>query len=374
MSTCDLVELQSWSPGTHRCLAVYRHGKKGSGQKVYIQAGIHADELPANLVAHHLKGLLDEADRAGRIHGEIVLVPIANPVGLANVLLSDHMGRYLAATGQNFNRGWPNVATEAVAAITGKTGSDTAANTRRLKAAAARALSTRTPENEAQMLQLILMRLASDADIVLDLHTDSEAEMHLYVDPEQWPAASDLAGLLGAPVVMFARGSGDDPFEETVAQPAIQARARGIEVAQPLTVVVELRGEGDVAHELASRDAAALFAFLTHRGVIRGEAVDVPAFSGIAAPFSATQVLRAPTGGILVYRKDLGAMVKPGDVVAEIIDPAAPPGALSALVKAETKGRFFARSAHHLARPHAAFGKIHGEKPLKGRSGKLLYD
>ena len=374
MSTCDLVELQSWSPGTHRCLAVYRYGKAGSGQKVYIQAGIHADELPANLVAHHLKGLLDEADRAGRIHGEIVLVPIANPVGLANVLLSDHMGRYLAATGQNFNRGWPNVATEAVAAITGKTGSDTAANTRRLKAAAARALSTRTPENEAQMLQLILMRLASDADIVLDLHTDSEAEMHLYVDPEQWPAASDLAGFLGAPVVMFARGSGDDPFEETVAQPAIQARARGIEVAQPLTVVVELRGEGDVAHELASRDAAALFAFLTHRGVIRGEAVDVPAFSGIAAPFSATQVLRAPTGGILVYRKDLGAMVKPGDVVAEIIDPAAPPGALSALVKAETKGRFFARSAHHLARPHAAFGKIHGEKPLKGRSGKLLYD
>lgn len=374
MSTCNLVELESFSPGTHRCLTVYRYGKAGSGPKVYIQAGIHADELPANLVAHHLKGLLDEADRDGRVRGEIVLVPTANPPGLGNVLMGDHMGRYLAATGQNFNRGWPNVAAEAVAAIAGTTGGDAAANTRLLKAAVARALAGRSPENEAQMLQLTLMRLASDADIVLDLHTDSEAELHLYVDPDQWPAASDLAGLIGAPVVMFARGSGDDPFEETLARPAIEARAAGIDVAQPLTAVVELRGEGDVDHDLATQDARALFDFLAHRAIIQGEAVAVPAFSGIAAPFSATQVLRAPTGGILVYRKPLGAMVKPGDVIAEIIDAAAPPGALSALVKAETEGRFFARSAHHLARPHAAFGKIHGRKPLQARTGKLLAD
>jgi uncharacterized protein len=374
VSTCNLIELQSWSPGTHRCLAVYRYGKGGSGRKVYIQAGIHADELPANLVAHHLQGLLDKADRAHRILGEIVLVPVANPVGLANVVLNDHLGRYLVATGQNFNRGWPNVAPEAVAAIAGKAGPDAAANTRLLKAAVAEALAERRPQNEAQMLQLTLMQLACDADIVLDLHTDSEAEMHLYVDPDQWPAASDLAGLLAAPVVMFARGSGDDPFEETLAQPAIQARAQGIDVAQPLSVVVELRGQGDVAHELAVGDARALFDFLIHRGIIQGEAIEVPPFSGIAASFSATQVLRAPTGGIVVYRQPLGAMVKPGDVVAEIIDAAAPPGARPALVKAETKGRFFARSAHHLVQPHAAFGKIHGRQPLEGRTGKLLTD
>lgn len=374
MTTCNLVELECFSPGTHRCLAVYRFGKAGTGPKVYVQAGIHADELPANLVAHHLKGLLDEADQAGRIRGEIVLVPMANPVGLANVVLGDHVGRYLAATGQNFNRGWPNVAPEAVAAIAASAGSDAARNTGLLKAAVSDALACRTPENEAQALQLTLMRLACDADIALDLHTDSEAEMHLYVDPDQWPAASDLAGFIGAPVVMFARESGDDPFEETLARPAIEARARGIDVAQPLTAVVELRGQGDLDHDLAAGDARALLDFLIHRAIIQGEPVDVPAFSGIAAPFSATQVLRAPAGGLLVYRKALGAMVKPGDIVAEIIDPAAPPGALSTLVKAETEGRFFARSAHHLARPHAAFGKIHGKKPLKGRTGKLLTD
>ncbi len=374
MSTCTYIELENWSPGTARRLTVCRYGKSGAEPKVYIQAGIHADELPANLVAHHLKSWLERADRAGHIKGEVVVVPIANPIGLSNVVMNDHMGRYHAASGQNFNRGWPNVAAEAVAAMAAKAGADAAANGRLLRAEVGAALARRVVTNEARMLQLTLMRLAFDADIVLDLHTDSEAELHLYVDPEQWPGAADLAALLGAPVVMFARGSGDDPFEETVAAPAVAARAKSIDVALPFTAVVELRGEGDVSHELAERDAGALFSFLVHRGIIAGDAIDVPSFSGIAAPFDATQVLRAPSGGILVYLKDLGAMVKPGDVIAEVIDPSAPQGAAPGIVKAETEGRFFARSAHRLAQPHAAFGKIHGKTPLKDRTGKLLYD
>jgi hypothetical protein len=138
--------------------------------------------------------------------------------------------------------------------------------------------------------------------------------------------------------------------------------------------VVELRGEADVSHALAQKDAEALFSFLVHRGIITGDAIDVPAFSGIAAPFEATQVLRAPAGGIVVYMKDLGVMVKPGDIIAEVIDPSAPPGAPPGIVKAETEGRFFARVAHRLVQPHAAFGKIHGTTPLKDRTGKLLYD
>ncbi len=378
LSTCTYIELQPWSPGTARRLMIYRYGKPGAGPKVYIQAGIHADELPANLVAHHLKCLLERADHAGLIATEIVLVPIANPIGLSNVVMNDHMGRYHAGSGQNFNRGWPNVAAEAVVAMTGKvTGkavADAAANGRALKAEVAAALARRTVTNEAQLLQLTLMRLAFDADIVLDLHTDSEAELHLYVDPEQWPAAADLAALLAAPVVMFARGSGDDPFEETVAQPAIAARAAGIDVALPFTTVVELRGETDVSHALAQKDAEAIYSFLVHRGIIAGDAIDVPTFSGIAAPFEATQVLRAPSGGIAVYLKDLGSMVKPGDIIAEVIDPSAPPGSPPDIVKAETEGRFFARAADRLAQPNAALGKIHGTTPLKDRTGKLLYD
>ena len=39
--------------------------------KAYLQAGLHANEIPGLLVLHHLLSRLLEADRAGRNHGEI---------------------------------------------------------------------------------------------------------------------------------------------------------------------------------------------------------------------------------------------------------------------------------------------------------------
>jgi len=377
MSNVDFISLPVNAPGTQRVLKVLRLGRKGARPKAYIQAGIHADELPANLTAQHLADLVCAADRQHRVRGEIVLVPIANPIGLANVLHNDHLGRYHAQTGQNFNRGWPNVGSAVAARVRGRLGDDDGHNLTFVRGAIAEELADVTPTSEADTLRLILMRLAADADIVLDLHTDSEAELHLYLDPEQWPGAADLAALLGAEVVMFARGSGNDPFEETVALPYIMAKAACPQrpLAQPLTAVVELRGEADVSDELAGRDADALFRFLVHRGLVAGEAGDIPDFTGIAAPFEATEIVRAPAAGILVYKRELGAMVEEGDTIAEIVDPLGQDASRRIPILASTSGRFFTRSRVRLAWPGAAVGKIQAREPLAGRNpGRLLYD
>ena len=58
-------------------LTAYHYGSAGSGNKVYIQASLHADEVPAMLVAHCLRRELDRLDAAGRIRGEVILVPAA---------------------------------------------------------------------------------------------------------------------------------------------------------------------------------------------------------------------------------------------------------------------------------------------------------
>lgn len=377
MSSIDFISLPVNAPGTQRILKVLRFGRKGARPKAYIQAGIHADELPANLTAHHLAGLIAAADKAHRIRGEIFLVPVANPIGLSNVLHNDHLGRYHAQTGQNFNRGWPNVADAVAAGVRGKLGDDARHNLTFVRRAILEALDGVTPTSEADTLRLLLMRMAADADIVLDLHTDSEAELHLYVDPDEWPAARDLAALLEAEVVMFARNSGNDPFEETVALPYVKARAEAPErpLAQPLTAVVELRGETDVSDELAARDAEAICRFLRHRGLIEGDPVEVPDFRGIAAPFEATEIVRAPAAGIVVYKQDLGALVAAGDTIAEIVDPLCRDPGRRAPVAASTAGRFFTRSRVRLAWPGAAIGKIQAERPLEGRQpGRLLYD
>jgi uncharacterized protein len=381
MSISQTIDLPVTTPGTVRSLKVRRYGRPGARPKAYVQAGIHADELPANLAAHHLAGLLEAADRAGAVLGEVVLVPLANPVGLSNVIFNDHQGRHHAQSGQNFNRGWPNVA-EAVAAAVGPHlgadgGADAKANGDLVRRAVTEELDKLVAGNEAESLRLVLMKLAADADFVLDLHTDSEAELHLYVDPDQWPGAADLAGFLGASVVMLCRNSGNDPFEETVSRPwwLTAERVPQARLEPPFTVVVELRGEGDVSDDLARRDADALLRFLAHRGVIAGSGEAPPEFAGIAAPLEATEIVKAPAGGIVVYRKALGDWVGAGEAIADIVDPLGDGDGARTPVLACTDGRLFARARQNLAWPGAPLAKVQGREPLPGRvPGRLMYD
>ena len=79
--------LLSPSLGSQKTLTSFHFGKRSEGSdcgpKVYIQASLHAEELPGMLVAHHLRAMLESAETAGQIRGEIILVPVANPIGLA---------------------------------------------------------------------------------------------------------------------------------------------------------------------------------------------------------------------------------------------------------------------------------------------------
>ena len=87
-------------------LTSWHYGKPGTGKKVYIQASLHADEVPAMLVAHFLRQELEALDAAGKVKGEVILVPAANPLGLAQVIHGTPFGRYDLGTGVNFNRAY----------------------------------------------------------------------------------------------------------------------------------------------------------------------------------------------------------------------------------------------------------------------------
>lgn len=73
------------SLGTARAITSYRFGHDDGADaspKVYIQASLHADELPGMVVAWYLKRRFAELEAAGRLAARIVLVPVANPAGL----------------------------------------------------------------------------------------------------------------------------------------------------------------------------------------------------------------------------------------------------------------------------------------------------
>src|SRR3954451_17165646 len=91
--------------GTTRTITVHRYGNPGARPKAYIQAGLHADEIPGMLTAHPLIKLLDEADQQGAIRGEVIVVPVANPIGLDQYFAGRLFGRSSLEQGQNFDRG-----------------------------------------------------------------------------------------------------------------------------------------------------------------------------------------------------------------------------------------------------------------------------
>ena len=96
--------LPAASPGNSRTLTVIRYGDSSGGNKAYIQAGLHADEAPGYLVMHHLIDKLDQADAADKINGQILLVPVANPIGLRKWRDETLQGRFDFYNSINFNR------------------------------------------------------------------------------------------------------------------------------------------------------------------------------------------------------------------------------------------------------------------------------
>ena len=103
------IALTVMSPGTSRAITVHRYGAPGARPKAYLQAAIHADEIPGMLVLHHLVRRLDGADARGEILGAVVVVPFANPIGLGQRYEGDLLGRYEFRGGGNFNRNFPRL-------------------------------------------------------------------------------------------------------------------------------------------------------------------------------------------------------------------------------------------------------------------------
>jgi predicted deacylase len=360
------------APGTARHLLVHRFGQANARPKAYLQAGLHADELPGVLVLRHFAGLLEAAEAEGRVRGEVVLVPLANPIGMAQSIVQAHLGRYDLFRMTNFNRDWPDLASGAAERVRDRLTDDAAANVALIRGAL-RELAAELPEvGENAALRKHLFKLAVDADLVLDLHCDQEAAMHLYLGTPLWPESVDLAAEIGAEAVLLAEASGGNPFDEAFSAPWWQLARTFPERPIPnacLAATLEHRGLRDVEDQLARQDAAALLRFLTRRGVLAGDPGPLPARRCEATPLAGAAMVEAPASGLVLFDVAPGDEVASGQRLARIVDPLAP---VEVEVRSPTTGRVFARSLRGLARAGEVVVKVAGPEPLAGRGGKLL--
>ena len=364
-------DLLSPVPGTARQVHSFHYGPSQGSHKIYIQASLHADELPGMLVAWYLKQRLAELENAGRLLGEIVVVPVANPIGLEQILMDTPLGRYELESGENFNRWFCDVARQVGDQVETRLGDDAEHNRTLIRACLHEILHTQSAGNQLQSLRLTLQRLACDADMVLDLHCDFESVEHLYTTPEAWPKVEPLSRYLGAQASMLATDSGGQSFDEcfTLVWWQLQQRFAG-RFPIPMgsfSVTVELRGQGDVSHALATRDCQAIINYLIDFGVIDGDAAPAPELLYPATPLAAVEPVTTPVGGLLVFCAMPGEYIEAGQLIAEIIDPIS--DAVTP-VHAARAGLLYARSLRRMATAGMAIAHVAGTQPY--RSGYLL--
>jgi len=229
---------------------------------------------------------------------------------------------------------------------------------------------SRDQARPAGRLKQALLAEAIEADTVLDLHCDGEAEVHLYAHTDQAEAFRPLAGYLNAKAMLIAEVSGENPFDEAVSRPWAELRRRYPDKPIPegaIAATVELRGDMDVTHAMAALDAEGILDFLALRGSLAVAPKPMPVDSCQPTPLAGSEALEATTAGLIVFLCPVGRRVEAGTPIAEIVDPVS--GAVEQ-VRATVSGVFYARASARFAVPGRRLGKIAGATPF--RSGSLL--
>lgn len=368
MQTC-VHQLLTAVPGTTRQIHSFHYGPAHATGKVYLQASLHADELPGMLVLWHLKQQLARLEAAGLLRWSVVLVPVANPQGLEQVLMDVPQGRFENESRENFNRCFVDVSQPVGDRVQSLLTDDPVSNLQLIRSTLRQTLARQVPKTSLQSMRLLLQTLACDADIVLDLHCDFEALQHLYLSPASWPDVEPLARYLGARACFLAQEAGGQSFDEcfTLFWAQMQARFPGRFAAPGFAVTVELRGVADVNHGLARQDCVALINYLTQRGAIEGQAPPLPSLLNAPTPLAGVEPVISPVGGLIVFCAQVGDDVEPGQIVAEIIDPITDRVTPVACVH---KGLLYVRSVRRMATAGMTIAHVAGATAY--RQGYLL--
>lgn len=291
------------TPGLSFSFPVYRFDGGADAPSAYIQAALHADELPGVVAIHALMPKLLEAEAQGRIRGRITIVPFANPIGRGQYLFGDHQGRFHLGSRTNFNRDFPLLAAQDLPIPP----------------------SSDMTQTADQRLKRLLLELSLGHDIILDLHCDDEGVPYLYVPKALWPQMQDVAAGMDMQAVVLWDGSSGAAFDEASVAPYLSGP-----ISDRLVVTtVEYRGQADVSPDLAGADADGLYRVLVARGVIEDAGIlGAREFAGVAAPVEHVEMVKARRAGAVLFHVKPGDRVETGDLLATVVaDPGAAGGA-----------------------------------------------
>ncbi len=178
------IPLRELSDGDSQNIRVFQVTGDRPGPHAYIQAGIHGGELQGNLVIQEILSYLKDHS----LKGMITLVPFCNPQASVGKMGHYTYGRFNPITGENWNRSYVELDIDYKAFVKKHLKSSLEELKRNFKKEILSFLENFYEKckysyfgsNENETLCLTLQKLATPADIVLDLHTGPKSTRYLY--------------------------------------------------------------------------------------------------------------------------------------------------------------------------------------------------
>lgn len=365
------LKIQGSMPGTERYLRVFRFGEPEARPKVYLQAGLHGGEIPGMLVLHRLAKKLKAAATQGHLIGEVIIVPVCNPIGVSQLVQGELVGRFNLSSGQNFNRRFPSPELQ-FDALADQLGEDGETNSRLAREAALSALDDIAPRDELESMQLHQLRLALEADYVLDLHCDGESLLHLYCSENGYEDFELLANQMNAAAMLIGSDASSGCLDERINDLWDEVSTSFPEHSfsrQTRAATLELRGRADVDLQLADQDADDIYKALQGWSVISGASGSAHRLDVRPTRLDALYSARTSFAGVVIYHKALGEHCNAGDLVASIIDPNAPFDTALERLETPVSGVLFSRNNIKLVATNTVVFKLAGEQSIDQPSG-----
>ncbi|QUN05265.1 succinylglutamate desuccinylase/aspartoacylase family protein [Shewanella yunxiaonensis] len=310
-------ELAAGQPLT---VPVYRFiGTDASAPSVYIQANVHGAEVQGNAVILQLL-------RYWQAHppkGNVTLVPLANPLGINQKSGEFTLGRFDPISGENWNRQYLDNQLPLAQWVSEHyhlaDAELVSAYRQVLQTNLQRRLQSPWGVTTGQRLAYTLQLMASEADIVLDLHTGPKSCQHLYCPAYQQQAAKEFS----IPFTLFIPNLFGGAMDEAIFCPwwrltdylASQQRKLAVPVAA-FTLELGNQELSDMAQ--AHQDAQNILAFLHCRGVV-AEAIAPLEMKRYGCYLHNYRKFHAPRAGLVQYLAAPGALVKAGEPLVRLL-------------------------------------------------------
>lgn len=305
-----------------------------TGPHVHIQASVHGAELQGSAVIYKLMELLSNHP----FKGKITFIPCANPKALNYKHGTYTYGRFNPNTGDNWNRLYVDIlnihssnGTFEFSELDSFVENHIESSWEEIKQEYKKLLFKTLESHQEKMetygpkengkINLLLQKLSSQADIVLDLHTGPKATRYLYCAEYEKEKAQDL----NFPHHLVIPNEFAGAMDEASFMPwyklyeAFQREGRQI----PLNFeayTLELGSEEVINLEEAALDSNRILHFLNKRGMQFDNLEPLAKTNQYACLLKDYKSYYAPHGGLVEYLLPPGAAFQKGDVLARFIN------------------------------------------------------